>query len=414
MIRLTCLSLAMAALAPFGCPPTDTNIPFDDSLRDTLTVTATANAKLATVSKSVTLQATATAPDDGGAMRYTWQQTRGSGATLQNADQAVATFAAPSVKTQQTLTFLVTAVNAAGATGRAEVSVVVASDPNYKEHEFGEGSPNGGSTTPTANAGQNQSVLPADTVTLDGTDSTGIDLEYAWRQISGTSVTLSVTEAGKVQFTAPAYQPDGDNVLIFEVTVTDSRGASNKDRIRVTIRNPDASDTEVKVSTSMGDFFIELFPDDAPNTVENFLQYVDDGFYDGTLFHRVVPGFVIQGGGYTSGLNEKETRDAIDIESDNGRNNDRATVAMARMSDPNSATSQFYVNLVDNDFLNFTSEQDPGYTVFGQVTEGMDVVDLIATVQTESRAGFNDVPVTDVIINSITRRDLTSRSPETP
>lgn len=406
MIRLTCLSLAMAAVAPFGCPPTDTTPPYDDSLRDTIAVTASAAPTTASAGDTVTLQAAGTAPDDGAEIHFFWQQIGGGGTAIQDSDQPAATFAAPSLKNEQTLTFLVTAATAAGATGRAEVKVLVKADPDYSEHDFGDSSGSGSDQSPTADAGQNQSVRPGETVALDGTNSTGIGLQYRWRQVSGAGVTLTDTAPGKVEFVAPAYQPDGDNDLVFELTVTDSQSRSVNDRTRVTVRDPNVSDTEVKVSTTMGDFVIELYPEDAPLTVENFLQYVDDGFYDGTLFHRVIPGFVIQGGGYTSGLNVKDTRDPVAIESDNGLENDRTAVAMARMTDPNSATSQFYVNLVDNDFLNYTSPEDPGYTVFGHVTEGMDIVDLIATVQTESRAGFNDVPVTDVIINSITRLQL--------
>ena len=154
------------------------------------------------------------------------------------------------------------------------------------------------------------------------------------------------------------------------------------------------------VTTSLGEFVIELDPQHAPLTVANFLQYVDDDFYDGTIFHRVLPDFVVQGGGMGPDLVTKEARDPIANESDNGLSNLRATVAMARTGDPNSATAQFFVNLVDNVELDATPGS-PGYAVFGQVIEGMDVVDRIAAVATEERGALTDVPVQDVIIENV-------------
>jgi len=161
----------------------------------------------------------------------------------------------------------------------------------------------------------------------------------------------------------------------------------------------------VRVKTSLGEFVIELDPESAPVTVANFLQYVDDGFYDGTIFHRVVPEFVIQGGGLQADLVEKTTRPPIPNESDNGLSNVRGTVAMARMNDPNSATAQFFINLVDNPVLDATADR-LGYTVFGRVIEGTDVIDQIAAVKTGERDGLTDVPVEDVVIEDIERIDL--------
>ena len=155
----------------------------------------------------------------------------------------------------------------------------------------------------------------------------------------------------------------------------------------------------VSITTSMGEFLVELDEQKAPNTVQNFLQYVDEGFYDNTIFHRVIPGFVVQGGGYVSGLEAKPTRDPIASEANNGLLNVRGTIAMARTDDPNSATSQFYINLADNAALNATLTS-PGYTVFGQVVEGMTVIDQIAAVPTQTSGDFSDVPVEDVVILS--------------
>ena len=158
----------------------------------------------------------------------------------------------------------------------------------------------------------------------------------------------------------------------------------------------------VRFETSHGSFTIELFPKEAPVTVENFLKYVDDGFFDGTIFHRIVPGFVIQGGGLTAEFDNKETRDPIKNEAKNGLKNGRGWLSMARTSDVNSATSQFFVNLSDNAFLDH-GPRDYGYAVFARVTEGMETVDKIAKVKTGRRKGYQDAPMDDVIITSAKR-----------
>jgi peptidyl-prolyl cis-trans isomerase A (cyclophilin A) len=158
----------------------------------------------------------------------------------------------------------------------------------------------------------------------------------------------------------------------------------------------------IRFETSHGPFTVELFAKEAPVSVENFLRYVDDGFFDGTIFHRIVPGFVIQGGGLTTGFANKKTRAAIANEAKNGLKNGRGFLSMARTSDINSATSQFFVNLADNAFLDH-GPRDFGYAVFGRVTEGMDVIDKIARVGTGRRQGYTDAPMEDVVIVSARR-----------
>ena len=160
----------------------------------------------------------------------------------------------------------------------------------------------------------------------------------------------------------------------------------------------------IRFETSHGPFTVELFEKEAPVTVENFLRYVDDGFFDGTIFHRIVPGFVIQGGGLTSDFSNKKTREPIANEAKNGLKNTRGSLSMARTSDISSATSQFFVNLTDNGFLDH-SARDYGYAVFGRVTEGMDVIDKIAAVSTGRRKGYTDAPLEDVVILSARRID---------
>ncbi len=161
----------------------------------------------------------------------------------------------------------------------------------------------------------------------------------------------------------------------------------------------------VTIKTSMGDIKLELFSDEAPETVKNFLQYVDDGFYNGTIFHRVIDGFMVQGGGFNTDFEEKPTREPIVNEADNRLSNDVGTVAMARTMVIDSATSQFFINVSNNNFLNFRdkSQQGYGYCVFAKVTEGMDVVNKIKKVKTGSRGYHDDVPQEDVIIESISR-----------
>ena len=155
----------------------------------------------------------------------------------------------------------------------------------------------------------------------------------------------------------------------------------------------------IKFETSHGSFTVELFPKEAPLSSENFQKYVDDKYFDGTIFHRIIPNFMIQGGGLTADFASKETRSPIKNEAKNGLKNKRGTLSMARTSDINSATSQFFINLVDNGFLD-NGPRDYGYAVFGQVTEGMDTVDKIAALKTGRRKGYQDAPMEDVLIIS--------------
>ncbi|MGD0504169.1 MAG: peptidylprolyl isomerase [Steroidobacteraceae bacterium] len=158
----------------------------------------------------------------------------------------------------------------------------------------------------------------------------------------------------------------------------------------------------IRFETTLGNFSVELFDDKAPVSTANFLKYVDEGFFDGTVFHRIVPGFVIQGGGFTEDMAQKKHHPPIKNEADNGVKNTRGTLSMARTNDINSATSQFFVNLKDNDFLDNT-RGNFGYAVFGKVTEGMDVIDKIAAVKTGRRRGFEDVPLDPVIMTGVRR-----------
>ncbi len=163
-----------------------------------------------------------------------------------------------------------------------------------------------------------------------------------------------------------------------------------------------AAEPQVDLKTSLGTIRVELYPEKAPKTVANFLQYVRDGHYNGTIFHRVIPGFMIQGGGMTKTLAEKRTRPPIPIESKNGLKNEVGTLAMARTSDPNSATAQFFINVASNHFLDYPGQDGNGYTVFGKVVDGMDVVNKIAAVPTGNQGMYQNVPKTPVVIESAT------------
>ena len=160
---------------------------------------------------------------------------------------------------------------------------------------------------------------------------------------------------------------------------------------------------KVRIQTSYGAMIAELDPRKAPKTVNNFIAYVWDGFYDGTLFHRVIDDFMVQGGGFMPGMTQKPTRSPIENEAHNGLRNERGTLAMARTSDPESATSQFFINVVDNDFLTYTAKTPSGwgYCVFGKIVDGMTVLDRIKGVPTGSRGGHKNVPLTDVLIEKI-------------
>ncbi|MDO4637491.1 MAG: peptidylprolyl isomerase [Lautropia sp.] len=160
---------------------------------------------------------------------------------------------------------------------------------------------------------------------------------------------------------------------------------------------------KVLMKTSMGDLVIELYPEKAPKTVENFLKYVDDGFYKGTIFHRVIGNFMIQGGGFDARMQQKATRDPIPLESRNGLKNDVGTIAMARTSVPDSATSQFFINTVNNNGLNYPQPDGNGYAVFGKVIQGMETVEKIAKVQTTRSGMHADVPRDAVIIETVER-----------
>ncbi|MGG4606294.1 peptidylprolyl isomerase [Paenalcaligenes sp. Me131] len=165
-----------------------------------------------------------------------------------------------------------------------------------------------------------------------------------------------------------------------------------------------STNPKVKLQTNKGDIIIELNAEAAPKTVENFIGYVQDGFYDGTIFHRVINNFMIQGGGFEAGMKQKPTKSPVENEANNGLKNDQYTLAMARTSDPHSATAQFFINVTNNDFLNFTSPTPNGwgYAVFGKVVEGQDVVDSMKAAKTGNKGFHQDVPVEDLIIESAT------------
>ena len=167
------------------------------------------------------------------------------------------------------------------------------------------------------------------------------------------------------------------------------------------VTTPAISAVQVEVQTSAGDFVLDLDADKAPKTVQNFLQYVNDKHYQGTIFHRVIDGFMVQGGGFTVDMTQKPTRPPVPLEANNGLRNDRGTIAMARTGNPNSATSQFFINVVDNPGLNAPKPDGFGYTVFGKVSSGMETIEKIRAMPTGSKSGMQNVPLTPVTINAV-------------
>ncbi len=167
------------------------------------------------------------------------------------------------------------------------------------------------------------------------------------------------------------------------------------------VTTPAISAVQVEVQTSAGDFVLDPDADRAPKTVQNFLQYVNDKHYQGTIFHRVIDGFMVQGGGFTVDMAQKSTRPPIPLEANNGLRNDRGTIAMARTGNPNSATSQFFINVVDNPGLNAPKPDGFGYTVFGKVSSGMETIEKIRAMPTGSKSGMQNVPLTPVTINAV-------------
>jgi cyclophilin family peptidyl-prolyl cis-trans isomerase len=394
---LAVTGLVLAVAGPLGCP----QLPGTDddntaTVRETLAVTAN-GPESGTVDETVELTAAAQ-PPAGATVTYRWVQAQGPGVHIANADRATASFTAPSLASSKLLVFTVTAT-AGDAVGRASVSVWIPADPDYVPYVGGPtyGEDFGYTPRPVADAGNDQTIVAGETATLDASGSTGRGLTYRWRQISGPDVTLTDAETVAATFTVPARSASESNILQFQVTVTDREDVQVTDRVRVHIP------VLVRMATSRGNIDVALDEMRAPVTVANFLSYVDDDFYEDTIFHRVIEEFVIQGGGYDADLEQKDTNDPIANEASNGLNNDRGTIAMARLDDPDSATSQFFINLVDNDSLNPGGVTPEGYAVFGFVVDGLDVVDEIGAVATESRGGLSDVPVDDVVINSIRR-----------
>lgn len=238
---------------------------------------------------------------------------------------------------------------------------------------------------------------------------------YSWYQTYGRRVTLTNSSSATPTFVAPDVSEN--TTLIFRVDLIDPAGQLySSEEITVSIagngqaggnsNGNDNSDTggkvRVRMVTSKGDIVIDLDRANAPISVDNFLQYADDGFYENTIFHRVIPNFVVQGGGFTADLEQKPTRPTIVNEASNGLKNLRGTISMARQDPPDSATSQFFLNLKDNSSLDKTATF-PGYAVFGAIVEGLSVIDDIADDETGSENGLSDVPVTDVFILSVRR-----------
>ncbi len=423
MVRLIllCVATSFGVLISAGCPlepPAQT-----PDLGDlTPQVSATVSAK---AGESVTLTAELVNIEDPSGATFRWRQLGDQTIELQDPNTSSVSFVVPSVQAGETLQFRVDVTTPDGAiyTDTVEATAAAASELVI---------PAGWPLDPSAESTGSSDATPAVhvivwpgvehevTMTAALADGTGAaSVTYAWFQERGRLVEIEGAGTPQASFVAPSLPTD--QTLYFRIDVQAPDGRIYSATVEVPIpADPDYGLEEgidedgegdgvekdphprVRLRTSLGTIVLELDRVNAPLTVNNFLRYVDDGFYDGTIFHRVIPEFMVQGGGFEPGLIEKETRDPIKNESDNGLENERGTVAMARLNDPDSATAQFFINLVDNESLDATSGAN-GYAVFGRVVQGMDVVDRMAEVETESRdtpsggRSYN-VPVDDIVL----------------
>jgi cyclophilin family peptidyl-prolyl cis-trans isomerase len=357
--------------------------PFGESASDEVVVTvnnppvANAGQDIRVVpGSSVRLDGSASAdPDEGDSLRYTWTQTGGPEVDLTGVNTAEPSFTAP--EEEDTLIFRLSAVDDLGAEGADFVKVTVVT----------------GNRAPVADAGSDRNVVVGLVVTLDASASTDPDadaLSFIWDQTAGPEVEILGADTGQATFVVPE---DADS-LSFTLVVQDALGGLDTAAVTFTV----VAEPHVRLATSMGEIVIEVLLEEAPVTSLNFLRYVDQGFYDGTIFHRVVPDFVVQGGGFLPGMEQPEgLRDPIVNEFSPDRSNLRATVAMAKLSDdPDSATSQFFFSLADNS--DNLDNQNGGFTVFARVIEGMDVVDAIAEVDLVGE----ETPVEEVLLEEAT------------
>ena len=311
-------------------------------------------------------------PDEGDTLQYSWTQTGGPDVDLTDVDTPEPSFTAP--EGEATLVFRVSVADGLGAQDADFVKVTVVSE----------------NEDPIADAGPDRNVVAGLVVTLDASGSTDPDndaLSFEWDQTSGTAVQIDGGDSVRATFTVP----DDAETLSFTLIAQDGLGGLDTDEVTFTV----VAEPRVRLQTSVGEIVVELLLEDVPVTSLNFLRYVDEGFYNGTIFHRVVPDFVVQGGGFLPGMEEQEgIRDPIVNEFSSDRSNLRSTVAMAKVGDdPDSATSQFFFNLDDNS--ENLDDQNGGFTVFARVIEGMDVVDAIAEVELDG-----ETPVEDILIES--------------
>lgn len=392
--------LLMGVMGGLACVPAGTDPTPPPSEPGALNLIAEASPTDATVGDLVRLTGVAASDPQAQSsveVQYSWVQLSGPGVTLRRVGDGLAEFAAPSLAEASTIGLLLTASAVDGsAVGQAALDVEVAADPDF-EDSTGDVAP-----APVARAVATATASELADTPLDGSESTGVGLTYRWRQFSGTRVALSNANRQDASFESPEFDEGGNNDLVFELTITDSRGREASDQVTVTVEA--ATKPRVLVTTSLGNFAMELEDELAPLHTANFLEYVDDGFYTDLIFHRVIDDFVVQGGGFDADLEQQPTLDPVPLEASNGLLNLRATLGAARTNDPDSATSQWYVNLVDNDGLD-PENNPPGFTVFGRVIRGFDVVDRIGNQPTQSENGFNDVPVNDIFIRSVERID---------
>lgn len=403
-LRTVWIGLAMVAamsLSMGGCyfsPPGDSDPNTDPDLPARVVLTVMIDGPEGSVSAGEVVTLTASISESTTGTLFSWVQNAGLGVVISGADTSAAQFTAPSFAEDTSLSFVVTVSADGDAVGQATVTVMVLADPNF-------GIDPNDPTNPEADAGDDLSEAERVEMSLTAAASTGLGITYGWEQTGGEQVSIDDPNQSEIRFETPEFVSGGENTLQFQLTVTDNQGRKDRDEIVVTVTEVELP--RVEITTSLGAIVVELEEELAPLHTANFLMYVDNDFYPGTIFHRVVNGpdiFVVQGGGFDEDLEQKDPNDPVDLEADNGLLNVEGSLGAARTSDPNSATSQFYFNGMDNP--GFDPENNPpGFTVFGRVIRGLNIVQDILVVPTGDEGGLSNVPETPVTIDAVERVD---------
>ncbi len=388
----------IVAISLVGCMPGVLESLQTENRRPVASIAAPGSAA---AGQTIVLDGSGSTDPDGDTLRYAWVQVVGPNVVLADANQATASFEVPTVSSDMIASFQLVVTDPAGLQDTASVSVTFspATVPEPLE----------------AMAGPDLQVISLSQAPLSGGSTGGVGTlrAYMW---STEALTATINEPNQptTSFSVPAV--DERTEIPFTLTVVDEAGQTSTDQLIATVHVPRVRFNMTQGGAPLGEFVVQLNPVKAPQGAPNFLGYVSSGFYDGLVFHRTIPELdpehtyaIIQGGGFDPALVEKTPGDPIPLESNNNWSNLRGTVAYARTFEPDSATSQFFINVSDNPGFDWAGDSNPGYAVFAEVVEGMDVVDAISQVPTQDlsaayggSAAFKRVPVPPVVIESAT------------